>query len=104
LVPFVGYQIVDGSATDAQITGVLEEDVRSRGGELGRILLRQEWDYFPHLSTNALRDGFYYRVAALRGRGHAFYVGGALAFETIEDAARQAEALIRMHFPPAFLP
>jgi predicted NAD/FAD-dependent oxidoreductase len=102
--PFVGYQIVDGSATDAQITGALEEGVASRGGKLGALLLRKEWDYFPHVGTAALQNGFYYRLDALQGQRHTFYVGGTLSFETVEHSARQAEALVRAHFLPAFLP
>jgi hypothetical protein len=35
---------------------------------------------------------------------HTFYVGGVLAFETVEHTARQAEALVRTHYLPAFLP
>jgi hypothetical protein len=31
-------------------------------------------------------------------------VGGTLAFETVEHSARQAEALVRAHFPTAILP
>jgi predicted NAD/FAD-dependent oxidoreductase len=103
-LPFVGYQIVDASATGAQITGALQDDIASRGGQLAALLLRQEWDYFPHVGTGALRGGFYYRLAALQGQRHTFYVGGTLAFETVEHSARQAEALVRTHFLPAFLP
>jgi len=102
--PFVGYQIIDGAATDADVTRALGEDVASRGGTLGAIVLRKEWDYFPHVGTDALKNGFYYRLSALQGQRHTFYVGGTLAFETVEHSARQAEALVRTHFLPAFLP
>jgi hypothetical protein len=104
MLPFVGYQIIGGSATDAEVTSNLEEDLASRGGQLGALLLRKEWDYFPHVGTDALKSGFYYRLSALQGQRHTFYVGGTLAFETVEHSARQAEALVRAHFLPAFLP
>jgi hypothetical protein len=102
--PFVGYQIADNESSLSTLDQVLGQDVASRGGQLETVLLHQEWDYFPHVSPAALRRGFYYQVDALQGKRHTFYVGSTLAFETVEHSARQANALIRQHFPPAFLP
>ncbi len=102
--PFVGWQILQTAATPAQITNTLAEDIAGRGGHLNGVLLRQDWDYFPHVNTAALQGGFYYQVAALQGNNHTFYVGGGLNFETVEHSARQAQSLVKLHFPTAFLP
>jgi oxygen-dependent protoporphyrinogen oxidase len=98
--PYVGYQIAEFSATPAQITATLAQDVAGQGGTFGGLLLRQDWDYFPHVSTDALRNGFYERVEAMQGRNNTFYVGGTLSFETVEHSARYAQELVRKNFPP----
>jgi oxygen-dependent protoporphyrinogen oxidase len=103
--PFVGYQIVKPDATQAEITAGLNTDVVAQGGTLAGVLLRQDWDnYFPHVSTAALQDGFAYKIEALQGDNHTFYVGGTLSFETVEHSARYAQSMVKSHFLPAFLP
>ncbi|AKF11054.1 flavin monoamine oxidase family protein [Sandaracinus amylolyticus] len=99
----VAYQIADWSSSYADITATLAADVASRGGRFGALQLRQEWDYFPHVSTEALRGGFYERVESLQGENHTYYVGSTLSFETVEHSARYARDLVIRHFPPAFL-
>jgi predicted NAD/FAD-dependent oxidoreductase len=98
---FIGYQIADWATSPAALTQTLADDVASQGGTLGALALRQEWDYFSHVGTDALRAGFYERVAALQGRNNTFYVGGTLSFETVEHSARYARTLVETYFPPA---
>jgi predicted NAD/FAD-binding protein len=99
---YVGYQIADRATSPAQLTATLAGDVASQGGAFGGLLLRQEWDdYFPHVSPDSMRHGFYNRVEWLQGRNATFYVGGTLSFETVEHSARYAQALVVSHFPPA---
>jgi hypothetical protein len=101
---YVAYQISDWSATNDQITKTLAGDVASQGGTFGNVFLRQDWDYFPHVSTESLNNGFYYKVEALQGDNNTFYVGGTLSFETVEHSARYAQALVKTHFPTPILP
>jgi predicted NAD/FAD-dependent oxidoreductase len=99
---FVGYQIVDWGAPETLITDTLAGDIAAwGGGQLGGVLLRQEWDYFPHVTSSALAQGFYERVEALQGWSNTFYVGGTLSFETVEHSARYAQELVYKNFPPA---
>jgi hypothetical protein len=111
-MPFIGYQIADPSLSAAGVSQVLAGDVASMGGSVvpatsdpgSWVLLQQEWDYFPHVSTAALQGGFYSQVSALQGQNHTFYVGGTLSFEDVERSARFAKTLVQTHFLPAFLP
>jgi hypothetical protein len=96
---FVGYQIADWTASADQITSALAGDVASQGGQLGGILLRQEWDYFPHVDPTSFQQGFYDRVEWLQGKNNTFYVGGTLSFETVEHSARYAQELVQKNFP-----
>ena len=102
---FESWQISDWTdPTMGTIDATLKSDVIWGGGQLGQILVQQEWDYFPHVSTSALQSGFYYKVDSLQGRNHTYYVGGTLSFETVEHSARFAQSLVKAHFFPAFLP
>jgi len=97
---FVGYQIADYTTPAAQITNILAQDVASQGGAFGGLLLRQEWpEYFPHVTTETLSQGFYERVELLQGKNNVFYVGGTLSFETVEHSARYAQELVQKNFP-----
>jgi protoporphyrinogen/coproporphyrinogen III oxidase len=96
---YVGYQIIDQTIPLAQVTATLASDVAGQGGEFGGALLQQEWDYFPHVSTEVMQGGFYERMEALQGRNNTFYVGGSLSFETVEHSARYAQELVQKNFP-----
>jgi oxygen-dependent protoporphyrinogen oxidase len=100
---YIDYQIVDPAASEATITATLASDVATYGhGTFEGLLLRQEWpDYFPHVSTESLRSGFYDRVELMQGANNTYYVGGTLSFETVEHSARYAQALVLKNFPPA---
>jgi phytoene dehydrogenase-like protein len=95
---YLGWQLADWQASEAQLELMLAGDIEARGGRLERVALRQEWDYFPHVGQAALQQGFLTRMAALQGQGGVYYVGAALNFETVEHSARQARALIWRHF------
>jgi oxygen-dependent protoporphyrinogen oxidase len=98
------YQISDWAATTGTIESTLASDIGAYGGQFGELILQQEWDYFPHVSTSALQSGFYYQIDAMQGAHGTYYVGGTLSFETVEHSARYAKTLVETHFPPAFLP
>lgn len=96
---YIGWQQADRELSEQQLSGILAEDISQLGGELDELLLRQEWDYFPRVDNAALRGGFFNRLAVLQGCRGVFYIGASLAFETVEHSARQAQALVRKHFP-----
>jgi hypothetical protein len=101
---WVGYQIANWATPLDQITSTLAGDIAGQGGQLSGLLYRQEWDYFPHVTTEALQNGFYNRVELMQGANNTFYVGGTLSFETVEHSARYAKGLVEKYFPPAVLP
>ena len=98
------WQIVDPTATTSLVDSTLASDVSAFGGQFGSIVQQQTWDYFPHVSTAALQNGFYYSVEALQGSNHTFYVGSTMSFETVEHSARYAATLVKSHFLLAILP
>nr|WP_298135994.1 FAD-dependent oxidoreductase [uncultured Pseudomonas sp.] len=97
---YISWQLTDRALTLDQVTATLAEDVAAQGGEFQELKLRQEWDYFPRVSSAALQNGFFQQVEALQGIAKVFYVGSSLSFETVEHSARYAEALVTRYFAP----
>lgn len=97
---YIGWQLADRALSLEQVAEVLAQDVAAQGGTFGELKLRQEWDYFPHVDSEALHNGFYQQVEALQGVGNVFYVGSSLSFETVEHSARQARELMIKRFAP----
>jgi oxygen-dependent protoporphyrinogen oxidase len=110
--PFIGYQIADQDTSTAGLESILAGDVASMGGQVvptsedpnSWVLLHQEWDYFPTVSSASAQNGFFSKMASLQGQNHTFYVGGTLSFEDVERSARFAKSLVQTSFLPAVLP
>ncbi|WP_426344157.1 FAD-dependent oxidoreductase [Pseudoduganella sp. R-32] len=95
---YLGWQLAGDAASTGQLRELLAADIAAQGGRLERVVLQQEWDYFPHVDGTALEAGYFERIDALQGQCRIYYAGGALNFETVEHSARQARALMRRHF------
>jgi protoporphyrinogen/coproporphyrinogen III oxidase len=97
---FIGYQLVDDSITPANIVATLAADVASLGQAVfGSVLFQKAWpDYFPSVSL-AHSPFFFQSVESLQGAAGVYYVGGTLAFETVEHNARYAKRKINGWFP-----
>jgi len=95
---YLGWQLAGDASSTGELRELLAADIAAQGGTLARVVLQQEWDYFPHVDGAALDAGYFERIDALQGQGRVYYVGGALNFETVEHSARQARALMRRHF------
>jgi hypothetical protein len=57
-----------------------------------------EFPYFPHVTIDSMRDGFYRKLEALQGVDGTYYVGGLLAFELVEPIVEYSHSLVATHF------
>ena len=98
---FQTWQIADRTTSAADLDAILAADMASLAGAQGFLSkLRKEWpDYFPRVSSQAMKLGFYDAVELLQGVGGLYYVGGTLSFETVETSARYAQRLVEERFP-----
>jgi protoporphyrinogen oxidase len=65
---------------------------------LDSFLVEKCWRYFPHFNEAALKDGAYERFERIQGANRTVYVGGLLAFETVETTVQYSKAAIEAHF------
>ncbi|KXN75008.1 FAD/NAD(P)-binding domain-containing protein, partial [Conidiobolus coronatus NRRL 28638] len=52
------------------------------------------WDYFPHVTTKSLQDGFYRKFNSIQGKGKIYYATPLLSFECVEHSIRSAEHIV----------
>jgi oxygen-dependent protoporphyrinogen oxidase len=98
---YIGYQLVDPNIWPIFVTATLLDDInRLSGGLFLTPILQKEWDnYFPRVDRAAFDAGFFEQVDALQGQQGLYYVGGTLAFETVEHTSSHARSLILERFP-----
>lgn len=107
--PVTSFYAFGEDGVDGQtVSRALREDVAQAfpGARVEGDVLQKRWRYFPHVSLEQMRGGYYTRLQAQQGR-HGTYVTGALAaFETVENVVAYSRALVEAHFPvqPAVQP
>lgn len=92
--------VVDGGP---DTEGPVVDGVRGLADELGVALSAEPvtWDsfpYFPHVSVEDMRDGWYREVESLQGQNRTFYNGGVMAFELVEPIVAYSDALVARFF------
>jgi hypothetical protein len=101
---FIAYQIADPWTPTSFVTATLALDILTDGGGVfAGPIMRKEWEYFPHVSSQAMTDGFYEAVEGMQGKKGVYFVGSTLSFETVERTARYARHLVESKFPATAL-
>ncbi|XP_037495943.1 inactive atromentin synthetase invA3-like [Jatropha curcas] len=81
------------------VTDLATKVVKNMGAEVEKVVLQRRFQYFPHVSSEDMKDGFYQKLEAeLQGLHNTYYVGGLMAFELTERNSSYAMALICKHF------
>lgn len=92
------YVLGDGAQTDPEIEAGLDEDIRAMGGEPGETVTRVRWKYYPHVSSEDYRSGWYDRFEALQGRHRTYACGEIASFSTVERVIRYSRDLAARFF------
>ncbi|KAH6756783.1 hypothetical protein C2S53_020927, partial [Perilla frutescens var. hirtella] len=82
-----------------EVTQLALDAVKRMGGEVSSVVLQRRFNYFPHVETQDMKQGFYDRIEKeLQGELNTYYVGGLMAFELTERNSSYAMALVGRHF------
>ncbi len=92
------YVLGDGTRSDEEVEAGLDEDIRALGGEPGPTVARVRWKYYPHVSCEDYRSGWYSRFEALQGRNRTYACGEIASFSTVERVIRYSRDLSRRFF------
>ncbi|KAK2993082.1 hypothetical protein RJ640_029788, partial [Escallonia rubra] len=82
-----------------RVTELAIDAVGRMGGKVEKVVLQRRFKYFPHVSSQDMKDGFYEKVETeLQGQQNTYYVGGLMAFELTERNSTYAMNLVCKHF------
>ncbi len=77
----------------------IRNDVETLGGQVKEVLAIRRWVYFPHVSSEDMRDGFYERMEALQGQQLTYYSWSLMNFETVHHVTKYSKNLVERFFP-----
>lgn len=92
------YVLGDWKITNEQILKNIERVVQQLGGSIERVHTTAQWKYFPHVTPEKMRDGFYDQLESLQGQKHTYLAGESLNFSTVGLSSAYAEQLVERFF------
>jgi protoporphyrinogen oxidase len=84
--------------SEAEMLERMKAAITRMGGSEIDVKATFEWAYFPHVSPESLRDGFYDDLHLLQSRNRTYYSGGLLNFEDVENTVTYSKYLVDTFF------
>ncbi|NDD31263.1 MAG: hypothetical protein EB084_23680, partial [Proteobacteria bacterium] len=85
------YVLNDDKKTDAEVEANIADDVKKLGGTLGAVRESARWSYFPHVTADAMANGYYGRLEGLQGQNRTTYVGELFNMSTVNHSVEYAQ-------------
>ena len=92
------YVFGNRSLSNDDVLKNIERVVKQLGGTLGETENIEYWKFFPHLSPENLRAGFFDELESLQGRNNTFYAGEVMNFSTVTHSAAYAKNVVERFF------
>lgn len=93
------FQVVPEDMGDDVIQSTLKEDLlRQVGCSVESSICQKKWEYFYHVDTATLEDGFYQKLFDLQGKKNTFYLGSIFNYETVAHCEEYAAEIIKKYF------
>ncbi|OME71345.1 hypothetical protein BSK65_09835 [Paenibacillus odorifer] len=92
------YVAENDEMTDLEMREKVENKLRELGGENIRLYMMKRWKQFPHVDSNAIREGFYERLDQMQGRDKIYYAGEIMNFPTLENCIVYSKYLVERFF------
>ena len=93
------YPLSDGSYSDAEIIEKTRSDLSAVGATLGHIHRHDKWDFYPHVSPEDFKGGFYKAIEANQGKNSTYIVGEIMGAATVESSSNYSNELVKKFFP-----
>jgi thiamine monophosphate kinase len=90
---FTVYQQLE-DVGEEEAAALMFQDMAAMGARDATVITTKTWSYFPHVSTDDIRAGFYDSMSALQGRYGTYYVGSVMNMETVEHTAQFSAQLV----------
>ncbi len=92
------YAISTDKINEEEVHRRIDQNVRDLGGKFVRVISSQNWNYFPCVSHDDLKAGFYRRLEARQGQRNTFYAGEVMHFPSADLLAAYSAQLVERHF------
>jgi hypothetical protein len=100
--PFVSFYSrtnTEDEPTKGHVIEKVRDLYRLLGSEYkGQYYTYDRWTYFPHVSVDMFKEGFYDSLEGIQGDNKTFYTGGLMAFELIEPIVNYSDCLVKKYF------
>ncbi|MBT6179622.1 MAG: NAD(P)-binding protein [Deltaproteobacteria bacterium] len=93
------YAINDGTNTDAQIIEKVSADLKAVGATLKHIHRHDKWDFYPNVSPESFRSGFYPAIESIQGDNNTYIAGEIMGAATVESTSNYSNELVKRFFP-----
>lgn len=92
------YALGDWKMTNEQMQQHIADLIRPLGGKIEHIETIRPWKYFPHVTSEDMKNGYFDKLEALQGKKRTYYAGELLNFSTVEQSAWYAKNLVERFF------
>ena len=92
------YALSDGSYDDPTIIERVKSDLEAVGATLTKVHRHDKWDFYPHVTPEDFRAGFYPDLEAKQGQRSTYIVGELMGAACVESTSNYAHQLVMKHF------
>ena len=80
----------------------LKSDVKNQLEKMGFIIEREytsvKWKYFPHVSSEDMKNGFYEKLEGIQGQNNTYLTGEIMNFSSIRGVCQYSNYLINKYY------
>ena len=92
------YVLGDWEISDTRVTAYTRKCIEKLGGTLITVQKIIHWKYFPHVSSERMKEGYFDRLESLQAKRKTYYAGEVMNFSTVGLSSAYAEDLVEKFF------
>ena len=76
----------------------VENQLKNMGFIIDKEYISIQWKYFPHVSTEDMKDGFYDKLEGMQGQNNMYLTGEIMNFPSLRGVTEYSNYLINKYF------
>ena len=84
--------------TQEECRQMVLDDMETFGHPVEKIIEEQTWYYFPHVSSEDYKAGWYEKVEGMQGRRNTFCAGEIMSFGNFDEVCHYSKDLVTRFF------
>ena len=95
---YLAYQYTNKYLNEKDLSKLLHYDINAMRAKIVKVWAQHQWEYFPHVTTDQLLDGFFDQFESLQGVNNTFYLGEALSFGLVDYTVHYSFDTVEKYF------